>query len=708
MALVRDVHPPDDGEQKLDLRGLLRRFAPRSTVLQDRGPARVRDVAPSRPASVRALWTWAMGRAGHWRSERPAPRAPAQLLPARAPVVLDVGRHAGAALRARPVAPFAISLLAAVLLLLGAQVAVRVSDLQRSTRDRAVAALEESRLGLSALAGADAAEAATHFAAASAALEETEALLRRVSVDSALSALSPAESSAALVRAGVAATGAGESLASALRGARSGDTRAALVGLRDGLAQLHVANELLDEAGPLLPASVRAQVTTVRAQLDAATQRLAPLDRALPTLLAAAGADGPRRYLLVFQNTAERRGTGGFMGSVAIVEFDDLRMTRFDFRDIYSIDWAQKDLQPPPAGLARYYQTMHLRDANYLPDFPAAATWIERGFARSGGSSLDGIVAVDSQVFFDLLEALGPIVLPGTKTPLTREMAFDLITVRIETSKRSPDGPKGVLKDLLPQLGERLQDHARWPQVATVVEHAIAGGHVRAFARDAALEQLATDLGIDGRLPPTDPARDELLLVSTNVGGNKSDRFVTLATDHRTTIDADGSAHVQLTLTKTFTLPESFAPRTAPLLAGLDAKTRDYVRSVLGDGANRDYLRVFVPLGTTVRSVEGLTRADWETHEELGRTVVGLHLTTNVGEIKSVRLQLDLPQRLDLATGATYRFRALKTPGADRLSLTHSLTVAPGLQIVGAPGPTLSMDLSGARDASTAAVVARE
>ena len=35
-----------------------------------------------------------------------------------------------------------------------------------------------------------------------------------------------------------------------------------------------------------------------------------------------AGANGPKKYLIAFQNSAEARGTGGILGAFAIIEFN--------------------------------------------------------------------------------------------------------------------------------------------------------------------------------------------------------------------------------------------------------------------------------------------------------------------------------------------------------------------------------------------------
>jgi hypothetical protein len=230
---------------------------------------------------------------------------------------------------------------------------------------------------------------------------------------------------------------------------------------------------------------------------------------------------------------------------------------------------------------------------------------------------------------------------------------------------------------------------------------------VFAFAKDETLQTLIRENGLEGALPPARQDIAELALISTNVGGNKSDRFTALAATHTANVQADGSVQVSLDLQKVFTLPPDFEARIAPLLAGKDKKTRDYLRFVLGDGTNKDFLRVFLPLGTTVRKVDGLAKEDWAIYEELGRTVLGMHVQTQVGETKKLHIEYELPLHLDFVSAATYRFRFIKQPGVISQQLKHVLTVAPGLNIVGADTRTVETDLSGPTDSGTAAVITR-
>lgn len=51
------------------------------------------------------------------------------------------------------------------------------------------------------------------------------------------------------------------------------------------------------------------------------------------------GREKPTRILLLNQNSDELRAGGGFPGTAFIIEFDKGKMTRFQFYDIYALDW---------------------------------------------------------------------------------------------------------------------------------------------------------------------------------------------------------------------------------------------------------------------------------------------------------------------------------------------------------------------------------
>ncbi|WP_372730134.1 DUF4012 domain-containing protein, partial [Nocardioides sp.] len=145
--------------------------------------------------------------------------------------------------------------------------------------------------------------------------------------------------------------------------------------------------------------------------------------RVLPRMF---GADGPRSYLLMFQNNAEIRATGGMPGTYMLVRAENGRL------DIVRQARAGEFVERPEPILpltraeeAQYGRQLgtYIQDAGFTPDFPraaelTAARWQE----EMSGAPLDGVMAFDPVAVSYLLEGTGPIAL-SNGTTLTAENA---------------------------------------------------------------------------------------------------------------------------------------------------------------------------------------------------------------------------------------------------------------------------------------------
>ena len=157
------------------------------------------------------------------------------------------------------------------------------------------------------------------------------------------------------------------------------------------------------------------QVADASSSLDAAQRAV----QVLPTML---GAEGDRRFLMIFQNNAEIRATGGLPGAMSLVETRDGRL------DDDPADWlrvSSRCLDEPVLPLtAEELDTFgvqlgtYMQDANFTPDFPRTAQLMAAHWARKDPTTLDGVISVDPVALSYLLEATGPVTVDGiTLTP---------------------------------------------------------------------------------------------------------------------------------------------------------------------------------------------------------------------------------------------------------------------------------------------------
>lgn len=158
--------------------------------------------------------------------------------------------------------------------------------------------------------------------------------------------------------------------------------------------------------------SVQDALATVGEKLRSAQDVVSRGSRALRLAPAMLGANGPRNYLLVFQNNAEVRSTGGipgayaelraFNGSLAITKQGEGGSTGF--------------FDPPAVRLTdeekALYGTLPANfwvNANLTPDFPRTAEILRAMYRKRFGRELDGIISVDPVALARILQATGPV-----------------------------------------------------------------------------------------------------------------------------------------------------------------------------------------------------------------------------------------------------------------------------------------------------------
>ena len=115
------------------------------------------------------------------------------------------------------------------------------------------------------------------------------------------------------------------------------------------------------------------------------------------------------QYLIVFQNNAEIRSSGGFIGSYAVLKIDDFEIKNLSFNtNILALDrqFSDQYFVKAPAPLAKFLKgkSWALRDSNYDASFPEAADDILSFYTRETGDRVDGIIALNAQVMIDLLK----------------------------------------------------------------------------------------------------------------------------------------------------------------------------------------------------------------------------------------------------------------------------------------------------------------
>lgn len=434
----------------------------------------------------------------------------------------------------------------------------------------------------------------------------------------------------------------------------------------------------------LLPDDLKRQIKEGQEKLAGILALMREADQLVGVSLKLLGDTVPQTYLVLLQNNHELRATGGFIGSYVLIDVNDGKITRLEAKDVYETDGQLTRAVTPPPGIDQVTKRWAMRDANYSPDFPSSAEKIMWFLEESRGPSVDTVIAIDPTVVEALLELTGPIRLAAFSEPIDAEHFTEILSFYTETKLSGEASPKKLLFDFIPAFREQLTNLESLPKIAAVLQRQIRQKHIQAYSKDPEIQQFIRHFALSGAMTEADPENDFLALVTTSIGGNKSDAFIETQIGHHTDVAEDGGLKDTLTIQKTHTWNENSFKSWQRLVNrfGTGSLSPDTLRYILGEGANKDYLRVYLPKGSELTGVEGIALEDIAQTEDLGYTVYAFTFgPLPAGQSQTVTLHYKLPYKLDFKRKNTYRLIIQKQAGAENQTLKKTMDIADSLHI---------------------------
>lgn len=202
--------------------------------------------------------------------------------------------------------------------------------------------------------------------------------------------------------------------------------------LTNALTQVYKdASFLLADTQATVDTGAVGPVVALASQYVSKLPSLTTFAKELPFLV---GTTRPVTYLFVFQNNMELRPTGGFIGSFALITFDQGRISSRTVHDIYDADGMITGFITPPEPIQKHLgeASWHMRDANWDPDFPTSARRLSWFLEKAMDQKVDGVVAVDLKVLQSLLSVTGPISLSEFGDTITTENMYETVQKRVE------------------------------------------------------------------------------------------------------------------------------------------------------------------------------------------------------------------------------------------------------------------------------------
>jgi len=425
------------------------------------------------------------------------------------------------------------------------------------------------------------------------------------------------------------------------------------------------AIRLIDETKPLLP----------------------HLSYFLGTDKPAFGEAKPTTYLVLLQNNYELRANGGFFGSYAVASTQPFSIR---FQDIYVPDGALVGHVEPPAPIQTAFKQgwFKLRDADWEPDFPTAATTIRWFLTKGNEINPDFLITLNLSTIEKIIAVLGDIYIPEYDLTLNHDNLYALLQNQSElkafegsTQKKDVITATGraVIKKLSLLSGEAGSGSARkfdqYLQISQILLDQLNRGNLLVNSTNSEIQKLLEEKNWAGKLnsPPCEGGdkegvsclSDTTLLVETNLGANKANCCVERKTVHTITKGETEITHLlNLTLTNKSPLENPDPPRF------YGGNYISYLRFYLPENATNIRLTAQPTLPKTITQYplpfDGINQKSFDLKNNYGFREVGFFHLTAAGTKSAVQLSYDLP--LDNLGGypiSNYQLNILKQHGLE-------------------------------------------
>ncbi len=306
------------------------------------------------------------------------------------------------------------------------------------------------------------------------------------------------------------------------------------------------------------------------------------------------GYKEPMTLLVLLQNSAELRPTGGFIGSLMNVTITDGKISNSAIEDVYTVDGQLRGHIDPPIPIRDLLNQEHwyLRDSNWNPDFRESAKSALWFYEKETGKTPQGVVGITTSMIVKLLELTGPIKLVDFNDQITASNFYaKAIFYTQDSFFPGSTQKKDFLGSLFTALTNALMGdkHLSGMNLFELFQAGLRQRNIQLYFTNSEAQQLVNQFAWSGSLPTRTLCGETAASVpclthyvhinEANVGVNKVNYFISRQDRRDITIEQSGK--VTEVLTRTIMNSSSNEP---------------------GTGIYRTYVRIFIPKDAHITS----------------------------------------------------------------------------------------------------------
>lgn len=350
------------------------------------------------------------------------------------------------------------------------------------------------------------------------------------------------------------------------------------------------------------------------------------------------GLEGGRKtFLVLLQNNMELRSTGGFIGSFALLTFENGELIDFVVKDVYSADGQLKGHIEPPKQIKDILgeENWYLRDSNWDPDFPKSAKNAMWFLRKEIGTETDGVIGINLEAAKKIIEAFGEINITDFNEKINADNLFERAEFWSENEFFPGSTQKMAFLGLLgKQLFEEIKsaNPEKYLKIIEAISAALNQKEITIYVNNPLLAKTFYQLNWDGSIRSPvctlEPCfSDYLYLNEANLGVNKANYFLRRSLEQSVKIEESGKINHQLKIDYENTALTNDWP---------GGKYTAWLRVYLPLVTKIETVSIYDPLVNTNRNI--ISEKDREEEIRDGKRIIGFKLEVPIKQRRLVEI----------------------------------------------------------------------
>lgn len=298
------------------------------------------------------------------------------------------------------------------------------------------------------------------------------------------------------------------------------------------------------------------QLASVLAKASSAAETA---DRAVTLLPDMMGQSEPKKYLLLFQNNAELRSTGGVPSAVALMTAEKGRLAlqkQASSADFPELAKPVIDLPLETEGIYGSITGRFLQDVNLTPRFPLTGEIAQQLWKKRYGATVDGVISIDPVALGYLLTATGDVTLPNGDILTSSNVVTSLLS---DSYAKYPDPAvqDTYFKAAAGAIFAKVASGDFDPKLMlTALTRAGDEGRILVWSDDKAQQKTISKTALSGELPRGSKTRPAFGIYLNDSTGAKMDYYLsTQVSIGQVTCRKDGRPNYVVDVTLTNNAP---------------------------------------------------------------------------------------------------------------------------------------------------------